>query len=215
MINRIMSEIRNRFKNDGVKAAEMGVMMTDADVPDVDVAELNNVVDGINNDLDKLVESADKRNESLNEMTKSMYVSDTDEKDNESEGQEEDTDESKGDSEEQDDDKSDNGEEQDDDKSDDEEEQEGDEEDEEDVDEEDVDEDEESEGSEEESEESEKSDKHCHTQTRIIFVPVRQKEDDGIPGLITGVATLLLFAWAMRALCLICAIGTECYPKKA
>lgn len=184
-----MSEIRNRFKNDGVAAAEMGVMMTDANVPDVDVTELNNVVDGINNDLNTLVESADKRNESLNEMTKSMYLSDTDEKDNESEGQE-DTDESKADSEEQDN-ESDDGEEQ----------GEGDEE----------DEDEESEG----SEESKKSDKHCRTQTRIIFVPVRQKEDDGIPGLITGVATLLLFAWAMRALCLICAIGTECYPKSS
>ena len=207
MINRIMSEIRNRFKNDGVAAAEMGVMMTDADVPDVDVAELNNVVDGINNDLDKLVESADKRNETLNELTKSMYVSDTDEKDNESEGQEEqeDTDESKADNESDSEaDSEADSEEQD---EDDEEEQE-----------EDADEEEESEGSEEESEESEeseKSDKHCRTQTRIIFVPVRQKEDDGIPGLITGVATLLLFAWAMRALCLICAIGTECYPKKA
>jgi hypothetical protein len=197
-----MSEIRNRFKNDGVKAAEMGVMMTDADVPDVDVAELNNVVDGINNDLDKLVESADKRNETLNELTKSMYVSDTDEKDDESEEQE-DTDESKGDSEaDSEADSESDSEEQDDESDDDGEEQEGDE-------------DEESEGSEEESEESEKSDKHCRTQTRIIFVPVRQKEDDGIPGLITGVATLLLFAWAMRALCLICAIGTECYPKKA
>jgi hypothetical protein len=204
MINRIMSEIRNRFKNDGA-AASMGVMMADAVVPDVDVAELNNVVDEINNDLDKLVESADKRNETLNELTKSMYVSDTDEKDNESEGQEEqeeDTDESKAeseaDSEEQDDDESDDGEEQEGDEGDDGEEQEGDEGDEEDAD-----------------EESEKSDKHCHTQTRIIFVPVRQKEDDGIPGLITGVATLLLFAWAMRALCLICAIGSECYPKSS
>jgi hypothetical protein len=202
-----MSEIRNRFKKEGGDAAESGVMVTDADVPDVDIAELNNVVDGINNDLDKLVESADKRNESLNEMTKSMYVSDTDEKDNESEGQEEqeeDTDESKGDSEADDEEDADD---ESDDESDDEEEQE-----------EDADKDEESEGSEEESEESEeseKSDKHCHTQTRIIFVPVRQKEDDGIPGLITGVATLLLFAWAMRALCLICAIGTECYPKSS
>ncbi len=202
MINRIMSEIRNRFKNDGVAAAEMGVLMTDADVPDVDVAGLNNDIDKINNDLDTLVESADRRNESLNEMTKSMYVSDTDEKDDKSEEQEEDIDESKADSEEQDD-ESDDGEEQDeesDDVGEDEEE-----------DEEDADEDAES----EESEESEKSDKHCRTQTRIIFVPVRQKEDDGIPGLITGVATLLLFAWAMRALCLICAIGTECYPKSS
>lgn len=189
-----MSEIRNRFDNSKKEEDTTKEVISE-------VVDLGDSVDKINEDLNNLVNEAVECNEGLKDMTRSMYLSDNEGSDdnddasnsNSEENSSDDKDdccEDEGKSEEKDVESEEEEEEE-------SEEEEGDDDDSEDSD---------------DSDESEESHK-CQVQTRIIFVPVKQREDDGIPGLITGVATLLLCVWAMRALCIICAIGTECYPK--
>ena len=184
-----MSEIRNRFDNSkNEETSDKGLI----NESDISVADLYNTVDKINEDLNTLIAASDERNkelERLKDMNKSMYLSDNEESESEHDSEKVVDEHTESDSSQESESNND-----------------------------------------ESSNDSDEVESHvCDDSasasasasvtgtpyySKIIFVPVKHQKDDGIPGLIVGVASLLILAWTMRALCIICAIGTNTCPNR-